>query len=363
MSKIEELIEKLCPNGVEWKELGKVCEILDNKRKPITKKDRIMGEYPYYGANGIPDYVVDYIFDGTFLLVGEDGSVLRNDNSPFLNWAVGKIWVNNHAHVLSEKRGTLLRYLYFVLQTINIAHLIKGTSPKLNQQNLRSIKIPIPPLEIQEEIVHILDSFTELTARRKQYEFYRDSLLTFGDEVERVKLKDIADIGTGRGNTNEGLDVGEYPFFVRSQEILYKNTYEYDETAIITSGDGVGVGKIFHYIDGKYALHQRAYRIHINIETVIPKYYFYYMKTMFLDYIKKTAVNSSVTSIRRYMLDNFLVPIPPLQEQKRIVSILDKFDKLCNGISEGLPAEIEARKKQYEYYRDKLLNFEELQKS
>ena len=153
------------------------------------------------------------------------------------------------------------------------------------------------------------------------------------------------------------MENGKYPFFVRSPEVRTKDTYEFDETAIITSGDGVGVGKIFHYIEGKYALHQRAYRIHITSNDVIPKYYYHYMKTTFYDYIMKNAVNSSVTSIRRKMLDEYNVPVPPLEEQQHIVNILDRFDKLCNDISEGLPAEIEARQKQYEYYRDKLFKF------
>lgn len=178
--------------------------------------------------------------------------------------------------------------------------------------------------------------------------------------IKWIELQTIAEIGTGSSNTNEELDDGRYPFFVRSQEVRSKNTYEYDETAIITSGDGVGVGKIFHYIEGKYALHQRAYRIHITDESVVPKFFYYYMKSVFLQYIEKNSFHSSVTSIRRPMLNQFPVPIPALEEQKRIVSILDRFDKLCNDISEGLPAEIAARQKQYEYYRDKLLTFKEI---
>jgi type I restriction enzyme S subunit len=221
-------------------------------------------------------------------------------------------------------------------------------------------------LAVQSEIVRILDKFTlykselaaELAARLQQYEYYRDQLLTFDDTVKRVKLGEVAEIGTGSSNTNEGKEEGLYPFYVRSQTPLRKDTYEYDETAIITAGDGVGVGKVFHFVNGKYALHQRAYRIHPVDTNILPKYLFYYMRTTFEGYIHKTMFHSSVSSIRRPMLVEYPIPLPPLSEQERIVSILDRFDKLCHDIREGLPAEIDLRQKQYEHYRDKLLTFE-----
>ncbi len=193
MSKLEELIEELCPDGVEWVELGEVVHILDNLRKPVSKENRINGQYPYYGANGIQDYVNDYLFDGTFILMGEDGSVINKDNTPILNWAKGKIWVNNHAHILSEiPEKAMLRYIFFCLSKTNVSNIVRGTPPKINQQNLKKIKIPLPPLPIQEEIVRILDKFTELIAeltneldmRKKQYTYYRDTLLTFEEESE-----------------------------------------------------------------------------------------------------------------------------------------------------------------------------------
>ena len=187
MSQLSDLIKKYCPNGVEYKPLGEVCEILDNKRKPVTKSAREYGEYPYYGANGIQDYVSDYIFDGTFVLVGEDGSVITKNGNPVVTWAEGKIWVNNHAHIIAEKKGVLLRYLFHYIQIIDIAHLVHGNIPKLTGGDFKALSIPVPPLPVQEEIVRILDNFTkltaeltaELTARRAQYEYYRDALLKF----------------------------------------------------------------------------------------------------------------------------------------------------------------------------------------
>ena len=173
--------------------MGEVTDNFDRLRKPVTRSERTKGRYPYYGANGIQDYVNDYIFDGAYLLLGEDGSVKNKDGSPIVNWAEGKIWVNNHAHVLQAKSNALiLRFIYFYLQTIDISpYVTGGTQPKINQKNMNSIKIPIPSLEKQKQIVSILDKFEKLTndisvglpaeieARRKQYEYYRNKLLTF----------------------------------------------------------------------------------------------------------------------------------------------------------------------------------------
>ena len=170
-------------------------------------------------------------------------------------------------------------------------------------------------------------------------------------------MSEIAEIGTGSSNTSDAVVNGQYPFFVRSQEPLAKDTFEFDEIAIITAGDGVGVGKVFHYVKGKYALHQRAYRIHVIDNIVHPKFLFHYMKNTFGKYIFKNQYKSSVQSIRRPMLNNFPIPIPSPEEQQRIVDILDRFETLTTDLQSGLPAEIAARRQQYEYYREQLLTF------
>jgi type I restriction enzyme S subunit len=178
---------------VGWTTLGEATENHDRKRRPVTRSDREGGDYPYYGANGVQDFVDEFIFDGTFLLVGEDGSVKRADGTPVLNWASGKIWVNNHAHVLTSASERFnLRYLFHYLKTVDISPLVSGgTQPKLNQRNLNQIAIPLVARQEQDRVVEILDKFdalvndlsvglpAELAARRKQYEYYRDKLLTF----------------------------------------------------------------------------------------------------------------------------------------------------------------------------------------
>lgn len=189
-------------NDFETKNLEQCCIILDNKRKPVTKALRTSGEYPYYGANGILDYVSEYIFDGIFILVGEDGTVINKNNTPVVTWAEGKIWVNNHAHIIKEleDKSIDLRYLYYYLQTLNVRELIHGNIPKLNQGDFRKLQIKVPKKTKQIEIANILDRFdklcndiseglpAEIEARQKQYEYYRDKLLTFKElEVNEVQ--------------------------------------------------------------------------------------------------------------------------------------------------------------------------------
>lgn len=172
------------------------------------------------------------------------------------------------------------------------------------------------------------------------------------DGVEYVKIGEIAQVGTGSSNGNEAIEDGIYPFFVRSQIIKKKDTYEYDEEAIIIPGEG-GIGDIFHYINGKYALHQRVYRIHFISPHINVKFAFYYMKSAFKKFIMAKAVSSTVSSIRKPMIEGFSLPIPPLPVQEEIVRILDNFTEL----QAELQAELQKRKQQYNYYLDNLLSF------
>ncbi|EGQ7796067.1 restriction endonuclease subunit S [Vibrio parahaemolyticus] len=178
--------------NVEWKSLGKLAENLDSKRKPITSGQREPGNIPYYGASGIVDYVKDFIFDGDFLLVSEDGANLLARNTPIAFSISGKNWVNNHAHVLKFETYAERRYVEYYLNSIDLTPYISGAAqPKLNKKNLNSISIPNPSLEEKERIVSVLDKFHTLTTsisdglpreielRKKQYGYYRDLLLSF----------------------------------------------------------------------------------------------------------------------------------------------------------------------------------------
>lgn len=323
MSKLEQLINDLCPEGVEYKTLGELgafysglsgkskddfsngnakfityMNVFSNLSLKIDVDDKVkIGE----NENQNTIQYGDILFTGSSETPEECGmsSVLTSitDENLYLNsFCFGFRFY--------DKKLMLPEFSKYVFRSSEIRKQIKRTASgvtrfNVSKKKMEKVTIPLLPIPIQEEIVHILDKFTELTAkltaeltaeltaRKQQYEYYRDNLFVFSDNVLYKPLQEIADIGTGSSNTNEELEIGEYPFFVRSQEVRRKDSYEFDETAIITSGDGVGVGKIFHYIEGKYALHQRAYRIHINTDDVIPKYYFYYMKSAFLSYIEK----------------------------------------------------------------------------
>ena len=179
-------------NGFAWVTLDEISQNCDNLRKPITSGKRESGAYPYYGASGIVDYVKDFIFDGDYLLISEDGANLLTRNTPIAFSISGRNWVNNHAHVLKFDTYELRRYVEFYLNSIDLSPYISGgAQPKLNQKNLNRIPIPMPAPSECKRIVSILDRFdtlcndlstglpAEIAARQQQYEYYRDKLLTF----------------------------------------------------------------------------------------------------------------------------------------------------------------------------------------
>jgi len=182
---------------VEWKTLGEVAINHDAKRKPVPKEKRQAGKYPYYGASGIVDYVSAYIFDGDYLLVSEDGANLLSRVTPIAFSASGKIWVNNHAHVLEFKTYAERKFIEYFLNMIDLRRFISSAAqPKLTQENLNKIPVPDPPFPEKQRIVAILDRYealykdlassipAEIEARQKQYEYFRDKLLSFKELVK-----------------------------------------------------------------------------------------------------------------------------------------------------------------------------------
>jgi len=382
---MEKLLEGV---KVEWKALGDVAENFDSLRKPITSGLREPGEIPYYGASGIVDYVKDYLFDGDFLLVSEDGANLIARKTSIAFSISGKTWVNNHAHVLKFNTYAERKFVEFYLNRIDLTPYISGAAqPKLNKRNLSSISIPSPPLDIQAEIVRILDAFSaltaeltaELTTRNKQYNYYRDKLLTFDEnEVEHLPMgqeeigkfirgsglqkKDFTEAGVGcihygQIHTHYGTYADKTKTFV-SEDFAKRSRKAKPGDLVIatTSENDEDVCKAVAWIGNEdVAVSSDAcfYRHTLN-----PKYVAYFFQTEQFQKQKRPYITGA--KVRRVNADNLakiLIPVPSPEEQKHIVSILDKFDALTNSISEGLPREIELRQKQYEYYRDLLLNF------
>lgn len=398
MSKLEELIQQYCPDGVEWKPLTECCNILDGKRKPITKGARQSGPYPYYGANGIQDWVADYIFDGTYVLIGEDGSVITPNGTPIVNWAHGKIWVNNHAHIIAEKTGVLLRFLFYYIQIIDIHNLVHGNIPKLTQGDLKELEIPVPPLPVQEEIVRILDTFTELQAelqaelqkRKQQYSYYLDNLLSFNNinrggyqaEVRWMKMSDIGTFYSGlSGKTKEDFQNGNAKFIsyvnifnnpslitdvddrVKIFEGERQNTIQYGDLLFTGSSetpDECGMCSVLtHHTEEKLYLNSFCFGFRFNdLSGINPEFMkFLFRSSVIRKLICKTANGVTRFNISKKEFAKIVIPIPSLAEQDHIASVLDKFYFLVGDLTIGLPAEIEKRRQQYEYYRDKLLTF------
>lgn len=192
---------------------------------------------------------------------------------------------------------------------------------------------------------------------KEQHTFPFIERLLDGAEVEWKPLGEVAEIGTGSSNRKDEDENGAYPFYVRSKNILRSSTYQFNETAIIIPGEG-GIGDIYHFVKGKYALHQRAYRVHLHTNELLDKFVYHFMRANFKAYIVSKSVGATATSIRKPMLENFFIPIPPIAVQEEIVDILDKFTEL----EAELEAELEGRKRQYEYYRNQLLSIDVLSK-
>jgi len=384
MSRVTDLLGELCPTGVKLKALGEVGDLIRGRR--FTKDDVVpvglasihYGEiYTRYGTSTTTTFSRVQADLAPQLRFARPGDVVIaavgetvEDVGKAVAWlGDGDVAVHDDCFIFRHSLDPKFVSYCFQTSMLNAQktkYVARAKVKRLSGESLSKLRIPVPPPEIQREIVCILDTFAELEAdlaaeleaeleaRRKQYAFYRAELLTFGDHVPRRLLGDIATIGTGSHDTKDAISDGDYVFYARGRDPLRLNTFDFDERAIITAGDGVGVGKVFHFADGKYALHQRAYRIVPN-EGINARYIYHYVATDFARYLERTSVHASVTSLRRPMFVKYPVAVPQLEEQARIADTLDTFDVLVTDLSIGLRAELKERRRQYEYYRDRLL--------
>lgn len=357
MSKLEELIEKLCPDGVEYKKLGEVCDFKYGIGNTIPKEQ---GKYPVYGSNGVVGTHNKYNAED-ITVIGHIGS------AGAINWASGKVFVTYNGIMCLPKMNILnSKYLHHFLTSFNFTP--KGSQPFISYGDIAKKIIPLPPLPVQEEIVRILDNFTrltaeltaELTARKMQYEYYRDKLLTFGEDVPMVKLGDTCHMKSGKpiATSNislEKTDTTSFECFGGNGVRGFISEPSHHGEYPIIGRQGALCGNV-NYAVGDFYATEHAVVVKTN-GRYNQRFLYYLLTAMNLNQYKSQGAQPGLAVGN---IENLIAPVPELEEQQRIVTILDRFDTLCNDISSGLPAEIEARKKQYEYYRDKLLTFKEL---
>ena len=378
MNRVEELIQQLCPNGVEWKKLGEVCEFC--RGTVITQKEAIKGDIPVISGGQTPAYFHNTANrPSNTIVVAGSGAY-----AGFVSFWEIPIFVSD-AFTVEPHEDLYVKFVFYFLKTIQDKIFLtkKGAGvPHVHGSSIRNFEIPVPPLPIQQEIVRILDTFielqkeltanlqTELDARKKQYAYYRDCLLNFEgvDGVEWKKLGEIGDVCMcKRIFAEQTSKEGDIPFYkigtfggVADTFIPYdlyeeyRNKYSFPKPGDILISAAGTIGKIIQY-DGTDAYFQDSNIVWIDNDEnlVLNRFLFYLYK------IIKWQTDGGI--IKRLYNDNIkrtLIPIPPLPEQRRIVAILDHFETLVNDLSVGLPAELEARRKQYEYYRDKLLTFD-----
>ncbi|MGT6709533.1 restriction endonuclease subunit S [Escherichia coli] len=384
MSELSYLEKLLDGVEVEWLPLSGLARIRNGK----DHKSLSEGEFPVYGSGGIMRYVDTYAYNKPSVLIPRKGSLgnLFFVNVPF--WTVDTIFYTE-----IDEAQIRPKYLYYFLTTVGLGEMNQaGGVPSQTQSVLNKLKIPIPcpnnpekSLAIQSEIVRILDKFTALTAeltaelnmRKKQYNYYRDQLLSFKEgEVEWKSLEDIALFRRGSfpqpyGNSEwydgEGCmpfvqvaDVADSGFTLHTktkQQISKiaqsKSVFVEAGTIVVTLQGTIGRVAITQYdcyVD-------RTLAIFTNFKVKINKKYFAYQLKAKFDSEKEFARGSTLKTITKEEFSKFQLPIPSINEQNRIVSLLDKFDTLAHSIKQGLPREIELRQKQYEYYRDLLFNF------
>ena len=378
-------LEKLLDGAeVAWLPLGdeRFFEVANSARRPVKASLRSSGVVPYYGANNIQDYVDGFTHEGEYVLIAEDGSASLENYS--IQYATGKFWANNHVHVVRGKSQVNTKFLCHYLRMADFLPFLPNKDrSKLTKGEMIKIPVPVPcpdnpkkSLAIQAEIVRILDTFTELTvelraeltARKKQYNHYRNQLVTFSeDEMEWRTFGEVFDIFAGGDVPKEAfseVETEEFNVPILSNGIGEKSLYGWTDIARIEKPSltvsARGTIGWTSYRDQPFFPIIRLIALTPKIEINL-KYAYHFMKTIENNYKVPPA---GIPQLTKPMIEGVEIPIPypndfrkSVAEQERIVRILDKFDALTSSITEGLPREIELRQKQYEYYRGLLLNF------
>lgn len=376
---------------VEWKPLGKIADL---KRGRVMSKEYFIknkGNYPVYSSrtvnNGMIGSINTFDFDGEYVNWTTDGA-----NAGTVFYRTGKFSITNVSGLIKIRNTSELNYKFlFHWLSIEVKkHVYKGMgNPKLMSHQMEKVPVPIPPLKVQEEIVRILDTFTELASeltlkltselitRKKQYTYYLDKLLNFDeDKVEWKKLGDVGEFTRGKrfvktDMLSEGFPCIHYGEMYTHYNIWAEKTKsfvsrdlasklrvaDHGDVVIVAAGETIeDIGKGTAWLGNTgVVIHDACFSYKSSLN---PKYVSYFLHTkLFHDQIKKYISSGKISAINADGLSKAKIPIPPFEEQARIVSILDKFDVVISSINEELLRERDLRRKQYEYYRNMLLSF------
>ena len=383
MSRLDELIEKLCPNGVEVKKLREVSYM--QRGTSLTKAKAVDGDIPVISGGKEPAFYCNSSNrDGETITVAGSGA-----GAGYVQYWNIPIFAND-CFTVKGNEFTETKYLYYFMTNIQdkISDTKKGGGvPHVHISDVENFSLPVPPLEVQREIVHILDSFTlltaeltaELTARKKQYNFYRDKMLDFGNKAVVYKMSELCEsIADGDHMPPPKSDEG-IPFITISNVNEYHNI-DFENTMYVPESYYNSLaekrkphkGDILYTVVGSYGIpvcieddKKFVFQRHIailrpNKDIIKSRYMFYAMQSIdFKIQADKSAKGAAQKTIALLALGKMKMPVPSLDVQEKVIKVLDNFESICTDLNIGLPAEIEARQKQYEYYRDLLLTFAE----
>ena len=405
MSVFEELLKKHCPDGVEYVELSSVINY-EQPSKYIVEDTKYNDDYDTPVLTAGQTFILGYTNekDGIYKASKKEPVIIFDDFTTSFHWVDFNFKVKSSAmkmlKVIDENKSNF-RYLYYCMKNIKYVPL-DHTRQWIEKYS--KFMIPLPPIKVQKEIVRILDEFTEKTTklqellhretilRKKQYEYYRGKLLTFGDEVELKSFGEVCDVVTDYVAAGSFKDIAknveyirnpDYAQLVRTTDIknnfkndgfvyVNKKAFDYlyrvnlDKESIILPNVGINCGEVYYITPNMLPYKNNVLgpnAILVRSSNTNNKFLSYiFEEKLFQTEFRRITSTAGQPKFNKTELKKIKIPVPPLEEQERIVNILDKFDALCNDITKGLPAEIEMRKKQYEYYRDKLLTFKEKKK-
>ena len=401
--KIDEMLEKYCKNGVRFYKLDEIVDFLNGKghEKNIVENGRyIVVNSKFISTDGdtqkFSNEQICPVYKDDILMVMSDLPNGRALAKCFYVEDDDKYTLNQRICALRVKDKDLIniRFLYYCLnrnrQLLRYDNGVDQTN--LRKDDILNIRVAVPPLEVQCKIVHILDDFTvlsaelsaELKARKKQYNFYKDKIFNISEKTNYVEIKDILqEQGYIRGPFGSALRKSDMvkngvPIYEQQHAIYNHRNFRYfisnekanglarfmvkDGDIILSCSGTVGRTSIIKSVDEKGIINQALLILRVDPNKINVRFLEHFLNSSYgrKKILSNTNGSAQVNICKREEFEKIKIPLPKMDEQNEIVNILDRFDKLCNDISEGLPAEIEARQKQYEYYRDKLLTFKEL---